>query len=90
MPDAISLTEIKAAWNQILDTVESTNRIAWMAYFDARLVSLEGSELTLDFSDPAKLAGSHDFTKGRNPAHRTELESAITAILGIAVTVIEK
>lgn len=90
MPDAISLAEVKAAWNQILDTVESANRIAWLAYFDARLVSLDGTLLTLDFLDPSKLAGSHDFTVRRNPAHRVELESAIKAVLGIEVTVIDK
>lgn len=90
MPDAISITEIKAAWNQILDRVESGNRIAWLAYFDARLVSLDGSVLTLDFSDPAKLAGSHDFVKSRNPAHRIELEQAILAVTGSSIMVKEK
>lgn len=90
MPDAISLTEIKAAWNQILDTVESSNRIAWLAYFDARLVSLVGFELTLDFSDSAKFSGSHDFATTRNPLHRAELERAILEITGVKILVIEE
>ena len=45
----MQLSELKGFWNQVLDELEATNRIAWLAFFDARLASLDGGVLTLDF-----------------------------------------
>jgi hypothetical protein len=59
---SISLVQLKESWNDVLDRVERANRVAWLAYFDARLVSLEDGVLLVDFSDPAKLSGGHDYT----------------------------
>ena len=36
-----------------------------MAFFDARLASLEESVLTLDYSDSAKFGGAHGYSSTR-------------------------
>ena len=46
----MELDQIRGQWNQVLDALESENRVAWIAYFDARLSSFENGILTLDFS----------------------------------------
>ena len=51
----MELLELKSVWNDVLDELEATNRIAWLAFFDARLVSLEEKVLTLDSIKPIKL-----------------------------------
>jgi hypothetical protein len=56
----MELDQIRAQWNQVLDALESENRVAWIAYFDARLSSFENGTLTLDFSDSRKFATSHE------------------------------
>ena len=55
------LDELKSQWNAILDNLEATDRIAWIAFFDGRLVSLKEGYLTLDFSDAEKFADGHDY-----------------------------
>ena len=45
----MELEQIRAQWNQVLDTLESENRVAWIAYFDARLSKYDNGTLTLDF-----------------------------------------
>ena len=55
----MEIEQIRSRWNDVLDTLESHNRIAWIAYFDARLISFTDGELTLDFSDSRKFATSH-------------------------------
>jgi hypothetical protein len=50
----MELIELKGRWNEVLDELESTDRIAWLAFFDARLANLEDGLLTLDFSDARK------------------------------------
>ena len=86
----MEIEQIRSRWNDVLDTLESHNRIAWIAYFDARLISFENGLLTLDFSDSAKFSGSHDFATTRNPLHRAELERAILEITGVKILVIEE
>lgn len=86
----MELSELKSLWNQVLDEVERTNRIAWLAYFDARLSNLTDETLYLDFSDPAKLAGDHDFTKARKPEYRQTLESAIKSVTGHSIKIVER
>jgi hypothetical protein len=85
----MDLVELKSHWNQVLDELEQSNRIAWLAYFDGRLAKLEDGSLTLDFSDPAKLAGGHDFTHVRKSEHRRALELAIKKITGLNLQVID-
>ena len=86
----MELSELKSQWNRVLDEVERVNRIAWLAYFDARLETLKDETLYLDFSDPAKLAGGHDFTKARKAEHRQTLESAIKSVTGHSIKIVER
>ena len=56
----MTLDELKSQWNDVLDDLETTNRIAWIAMFDARLVSLSGNVLELDFADSLKMPNAHE------------------------------
>ncbi len=86
----MELAEIKSRWNDVLDLLERENRVAWLAFFDARLVSYENNQLTLDFADSQKFANPHDFKKSRNPSHTQLLIDAIKTIFGISPTIIER
>lgn len=61
----VEMAELKAKWTEVLDRLELTNRIAWLTFFDARLASLNGNNLKLDFRDPDKFATGHDFGDAR-------------------------
>lgn len=84
----LDLASIKNRWNEVLDLLERENRIAWLAFFDARLVSLEGSELKLSFIDVEKLGGAHDYSYVRKESHRTALQGAIEEIFGFSLVII--
>jgi hypothetical protein len=85
----MELKDIRAQWNQVLDALESTNRVAWIAYFDARLSSYEEGVLTLDFSDSRKFATSHEYSETR-PNLKSALVDAIASTLGISVEISEQ
>ena len=87
-PD-LTLADIRQRWNEVLDLVESKDRVVWIAYFDARLESYENGRLALDFRDSNKLATGHDYQEARL-RHRSLLQSAITDIFGISIVVVEK
>ena len=82
----MELNELKSYWNQVLDELEATNRIAWLAFFDARLASLEGDVLTLDFSDATKFQEGHDVKKTLPEKSHSALTDAIKNIVDIEVT----
>ena len=84
----MTLDELRGRWNEILDLLERTDRIAWMAFFDARLASLENSELLLDFSDARKFGGAHEYAPVR-ARHIELLETAIRDVTGQALKVVE-
>lgn len=84
----MELDQIRAQWNLVLDELESRNRIAWIAYFDARLSSYENGILTLDFSDSRKFATSHEYSETR-PNLKAALIEAIDSTLGITVEIFE-
>lgn len=86
----MDLAQLKIQWNEVLDQLLEQDRIAWLAFFDARLVAYEDDQLTLDFADSQKFANPHDFKASRNPAHTQALIDAITAIFGISPTIIER
>ena len=86
----MELDQIKQQWNEVLDLLLVSNRIAWLAFFDARLVSFEDNQLTLDFTDSQKFANAHDFKQTRNPAHTRALIDAIKTVLGIQPAIIER
>lgn len=85
----MEIQQIRAHWNEVLDLLESRNRIAWIAYFDARLISFENNELLLDFSDSRKLATSHEYSETR-PNLKQALVSSIQESLGITVEIREQ
>ena len=85
----VELVEIRAKWNEVLDALESENRVAWIAYFDARLSSFENGTLTLDFSDSRKFATSHEYSETR-PNLKSALQAAIKSIIGIDVEIKEE
>jgi len=61
----VELSELKSQWNEVLFALESRNRVAWLTFFDARLASLDGSILKLDFSDSEKFSGGHSYADSR-------------------------
>lgn len=84
----MNLTQIKSQWNEVLDALETKNRVAWIAYFDARLSSLENATLTLDFSDSRKFATSHEYSETR-PNLQSDLKSTIKEVLGLDLEIQE-
>jgi hypothetical protein len=85
----MELDQIRGQWNQVLDALESENRVAWIAYFDARLSSFENGILTLDFSDSRKFAASHEYSETR-PNLKSALQAAIKSTVGIDVEIVEQ
>ena len=88
MSQSLTLPEIKTRWNEVLDLVEQENRIAWLAFFDARLVSFDNNQLKLSFVDAEKLSGVHDFAAVRKEYHRKVLELACVEIFGEQIEII--
>lgn len=89
MNQDISLLQIKERWNEVLDALERIDRVAWLAYFDGRLVSLENGKLTLDFSDANKFSGGHDYARVRHERFRGSLEKVLLDLFGAEITVVE-
>ncbi|CAN2212188.1 hypothetical protein MCERE85_01018 [Candidatus Nanopelagicaceae bacterium] len=85
----MELGQIRSRWNEVLDVLEAKNRIAWIAYFDARLSELDGNTLTLDFSDSRKFATSHEYSETR-PNLKADLIQTIFEVLGIEVEIVER
>jgi hypothetical protein len=86
----MQLEDIKSRWNEVLDLLLEIDRITWLSFFDARLVSFENNQLTLDFADSQKFANPHDFKKTRNPSHTNSLIEAIERVFGFTPTIIER
>ena len=85
----MDIEQIRRRWNDVLDTLESHNRIAWIAYFDARLISYTDGVLALDFSDSRKFAASHEYSETR-PNLKAALIASVEEVLGITVEVSEQ
>ena len=85
----MELPEIRDRWNDVLDTLLTADRIAWLAYFDARLANFDGTTLTLDFSDSRKLGAAHEYSAARIK-QRQLLISIIKDLLNIDVEIVEK
>jgi hypothetical protein len=85
----MDLGSIRSRWNEVLDALEAKNRIAWIAYFDARLSEFNGNTLTLDFSDSRKFASPHEYFETR-PNLKSDLISTIYEVLGVSVEIIER
>lgn len=85
----MEIEQIRSRWNDVLDSLEANNRIAWIAYFDARLISFNDGLLLLDFSDSRKFATSHEYSETR-PNLKAALISSIEEVLGIKVEIGER
>ena len=85
----MDLIELKSQWNQVLDLLLEQDRIAWLAYFDARLVSLDSGKLLVNFADSEKFGGDHNYKSVRKPEHTAKLVSCIHAVTGQNLEVIE-
>jgi len=85
----ISLDSLKSEWNRVLDLLLDADRIAWLAFFDARLVEISDGTLTITFADVTKLGGDHNFSIARNPKHIALLIQAIDEVTGISVEIRE-
>ena len=84
----LSLADLRSRWNDVLDDLESHDRIAWIAYFDARLADFDGVRLSLDFSDARKLSGGHEYSPTREKL-RNSLITSIKTVLNTDVTIEE-
>ena len=82
----MELTELKGRWNNVLDELEATDRIAWLAYFDARLADLTDGVLTLDFSDATKFQDGHDLKKTLPENSYKSLVAAINKVTGLTLS----
>ncbi len=89
MSSELTISELRTRWNEVLDLLESRDRVVWIAYFDARLESFDNGRLTLDFSDSNKLAMGHDYQAARQ-RHRALLQGVIYDLFGATVVVVEK
>jgi hypothetical protein len=82
------LSELRSRWNDVLDYVEREDRVVWLAFFDARLASLEQGVLTLDFSDSRKFGAAHEYSESRE-RHKKILITAISRVAHIDVQIAE-
>jgi hypothetical protein len=89
MDSPLSLPDLRKRWNEVLDHLESQDRIAWIAYFDARLAEFDGSKLLLDFSDARKFSGGHEYSPTREKLEKS-LISSIKFVLDLDVKIEEK
>lgn len=80
--NVFDLSALKSRWVEVLDHLERTNRTAWLAVFDARLASVSGSTVHLDFSDREKFAGAHGFELNQRPDFLEALSDSCSAITG--------
>ena len=85
----MEIEQIRSRWNDVLDNLESHNRVAWIAYFDARLISFQDGFITLDFSDSRKFATSHEYSETR-PNLKAALIASIDQVLGLKVEIREQ
>ena len=85
----MEIEQIRSRWNDVLDNLESHNRVAWIAYFDARLISFQDGVITIDFSDSRKFATSHEYSETR-PNLKAALIASIDQVLGLTVEIREQ
>ncbi len=82
----MELLELKGRWNEVLDELEATDRIAWLAFFDARLADLSDGVLTLDFSDATKFQEGHDLKSTVPESTHESLLAAVKKVTGLTIT----
>jgi hypothetical protein len=88
MDAQLTLADLRTRWNDVLDNLERQDRIAWIAYFDARLADFDGHKLRLDFSDARKFSGGHEYSPTREKLQNS-LITSIKAVLDIELEIEE-
>ena len=88
MSPSLTLVELRARWNDVLDHLESQDRIAWIAYFDARLAEFDGTTLKLDFSDARNFSGGHEYSPTRVKLENS-LKASIKKVLSMEIEIEE-
>lgn len=84
----MELDEIRSRWNEVLDALLLEDRVAWLAFFDARLADFDGKTLTLDFSDSQKFGAAHEYTQARI-RHQRILTQTLQTTLSLDIGIIE-
>lgn len=84
----MDLATLRSQWSDVLDYLERQDRMAWIAFFDARLAKLDGSILFLDFSDSRKFSGNLEYESIREH-HKTSLVNAVKAVVGVDLQVVD-
>jgi len=86
----LSLEDVKARWNEILDSLLQENRIAWLAYFDARISKVAENTIYLSFVDVEKLGNPHNYAPARSESLRIALKVAISQTLNQDFEIVEQ
>lgn len=84
----LTAENVKSRWNEVLDILLSTNRVAWLAFFDARISAVTSEAIHLDFRDVDKLGGAHTFSPARNSANQQALKASIYKVFGEELDII--
>lgn len=84
----MDIQTLRSQWSDVLDYLERQDRMAWIAFFDARLAKFDGGTLHLDFSDSRKFSGNLEYGHIREN-YKSSLQSAIRAVIGIDIDVVE-
>ncbi|MEY4624137.1 MAG: hypothetical protein RLZZ07_767 [Actinomycetota bacterium] len=90
MTNLLTLEDIKARWNEVLDELLQIDRILWLAFFDARLADFSDGILTLDFLDSEKFATEHNYSTMRKPERIEKVARIAQNILGVQITIVIK
>lgn len=85
----MELIEIRRRWNEVLDALLQVDRVAWLAFFDARIAAFDGKTLVLDFTDSRKLGAAHEYSTTRIKHHQL-LISVVKEVLDINVEIAEQ
>ena len=84
----MDLSLLRSRWSDVLNLLEREDRMAWLAFFDARLARIENQTLYLDFSDSRKFPGNLEYGQIRD-SHRVALQQAIRTTLGVDLEVVD-
>lgn len=84
----MDLSLLRSRWSDVLNLLEREDRMAWLAFFDARLARIENQTLYLDFSDSRKFPGNLEYGHIRD-SHRLALQRAIRTTLGVDLEVVD-
>ena len=84
----MDIASLRSQWSDVLDYLERLDRMAWIAFFDARLAKLDGAVLYLDFSDSRKFSGNLEYESIRDH-HKHSLQNAIKVVAGVELVVVD-